>query len=505
MRNLPTVLLVLLIGAVILSGCDDRRSSEAEAGAFSEWIPVPSNASFVVSIRVGELLADPDVASIVESISLFDVEPLTLDGLLSEATEEVGIDFRRVDRIIVFGDLDSDEYLGVLIEGDIDQELFLAELEALLNESPSIEDYKGYELHVFSDDGVTLVWLDPDTVLAASSRSVMAKDVIDVVERDAEPASGPMMGLFGTLGEPWVKGAFKLPAELASEDEVIISGLDLSLLTEIQLIGFVVDKVQSEFNVEVSIRYPTEERAEEAAEVLNSLVTLIDAFTDDGYAAGYIDRIEASSEDTITRATYSITVEELLSAFEEWTDLLASFGLGDEFSSSESVEPLEIEGTTDPTDGAPQLLVGELYFQAVAIDSREHIPVGQAARSYSSNPPTSGPHWSAVGIAPTPWGIETDVVPDEALVHNLEHGGIVIHYQPTAPPSLVDQLVSFVQSQPNYPNGYVLAPRETLPATITLSAWEYYLPLFQFNEQQMRGFISAHYDQGPETLDGQLK
>ncbi len=168
-------------------------------------------------------------------------------------------------------------------------------------------------------------------------------------------------------------------------------------------------------------------------------------------------------------------------------------------------ETEEEEGTTDPTDGAPQLLVGELYFQAVAIDSREHIPVGQAARSYSSNPPTSGPHWNAVGIAPTPWGLKADVIPDEALVHNLEHGGIVIHYQTTAPQNLIDQLTSFVQSQANFPNGYVLAPREALPATITLSAWEYYLPLFQFNEQQMRAFVSAHYDQGPETLDGQLK
>ena len=161
--------------------------------------------------------------------------------------------------------------------------------------------------------------------------------------------------------------------------------------------------------------------------------------------------------------------------------------------------------TAAPAESSSSLLEGELYFQAVAIDSREHIPVGQAARSYSSNPPTSGPHWNAGGVAPTPWGIKSGVVPDEALVHNLEHGGIVIHYQSTAPQNSIDQLVSFVQDQSNYPEGYILAPREGLPSTITLSAWEYYLPLFQFNEQQMRAFISAHYDQGPETLQGQLK
>ena len=161
--------------------------------------------------------------------------------------------------------------------------------------------------------------------------------------------------------------------------------------------------------------------------------------------------------------------------------------------------------TTIPTDAASTLLSGELNFPATGVDSREHIPVGQSARSYSSNPPTSGPHWNAAGVGPTPWGIKSGEVSDEALVHNLEHGGIVIHYRPTSPQSVIDQLVSFVQTQPNYPEGYVLAPRQNLPSTITLSAWEYYLPLFQMNEQQMRAFISAHYDQAPEGLQGGVR
>ena len=345
MRVRLAIPLFLLIGAVILSGCADRRSSEKVT--FAEWIPVPSNVNFIVSVRLGEVLADPDVASLVESLPSFGDEPLTLDSLLAEATEEVGIDLRQISRFIVFGDLDSNEYFGALIEGNVDQEQFLAKLEESLNESPRLEDYKGHELYVFSDEGLTLVWLDSDAVLAASSDLVMAKDVIDVVERDAEPESGPVMGLFGTLGDPWVKGAFEVPQQPTGDDELTIPGLDLSLLTDIRSIGLVVDKVQSDFHAEVSLRYPTEERAEQAADVLDSLVTLITAFTDDQYISGFIDPIEISSEGSIATAAYNITVDELLSAIEDLTDLaeefLGDFGLGDELFGFDSAEPVEID------------------------------------------------------------------------------------------------------------------------------------------------------------------
>ena len=54
--------------------------------------------------------------------------------------------------------------------------------------------------------------------------------------------------------------------------------------------------------------------------------------------------------------------------------------------------------------------------------------------------------------------------------HNLEHGGIVIHYGNRVPSSTVEQLVSFVRDDPN---GMVLAPLPQLGNTIAMSAWFY--------------------------------
>ena len=165
----------------------------------------------------------------------------------------------------------------------------------------------------------------------------------------------------------------------------------------------------------------------------------------------------------------------------------------------------DITPQTNPSATTTSTTVpGELFFQASNVDGQAHVPRGTRVTTYRSDPPVSGPHWSDAN-APIPWGVHTQVIPDEALVHNLEHGGIVIHYRSSADPVIRQQLEEFVQNQPGGTQGFILAPRSNLPATITMDAWEYYLPLFQINEPLMRNFISAHYDQGPEALTGGAK
>jgi hypothetical protein len=157
---------------------------------------------------------------------------------------------------------------------------------------------------------------------------------------------------------------------------------------------------------------------------------------------------------------------------------------------------------TDPRDSTAYATVpGELFFPASDVDGRAHVATGSRVTTYRSDPPVSGPHWSDAN-APIPWGIYTSPIPDEVLVHNLEHGGIVIHYRTSAALEIVQQLVDFIQNQPGGIEGFILVPRNNHPAPVTMSAWEYYLNVFQINEPLMRNFISAHFDNGPESLSG---
>jgi len=91
-----------------------------------------------------------------------------------------------------------------------------------------------------------------------------------------------------------------------------------------------------------------------------------------------------------------------------------------------------------------------------------------AKGSYDTDPPTSGEHYNVAGLGPVNTGIHTAPVQNEGQVHNLEHGHIVIQYESTLPPAVLDALKTEVKRDPSW---YLLAPRENMPATLVFTAW----------------------------------
>ena len=70
-------------------------------------------------------------------------------------------------------------------------------------------------------------------------------------------------------------------------------------------------------------------------------------------------------------------------------------------------------GGSSATDG---------HGQRIADQGAVHIAPGQDHPPYNSAPATSGWHLGQP-LAPAPWGVHDEVLRDEVLVHNLEHGG----------------------------------------------------------------------------------
>ena len=93
-----------------------------------------------------------------------------------------------------------------------------------------------------------------------------------------------------------------------------------------------------------------------------------------------------------------------------------------------------------------------------------HLEDPNAPVQYNSFPPSSGPHYNT----PAPWGIYPDAIKQTILVHNLEHGGIVIQYGPGVSKDDVSKLQSFYQDDPN---GLVVAPYAKLKDKIAATAW----------------------------------
>jgi len=93
-----------------------------------------------------------------------------------------------------------------------------------------------------------------------------------------------------------------------------------------------------------------------------------------------------------------------------------------------------------------------------------HLDNPDAPVKYNSFPPSSGPHYAQ----PAPWGVYPDSIKQTILVHNLEHGGIVIQYGPGVSKDDIDELQSFAQDDPY---GLVVAPYAKLKDKIAATAW----------------------------------
>ncbi|MDP2727203.1 MAG: DUF3105 domain-containing protein [Dehalococcoidia bacterium] len=131
--------------------------------------------------------------------------------------------------------------------------------------------------------------------------------------------------------------------------------------------------------------------------------------------------------------------------------------------------------------------------QSFPIQGTQHIRAGESHPAYNSNPPTSGWHYDT----PASWGISEREITDEQVVHNLEHGGIWISYQPSLDGGTVDRLREIVR---RYRSKVLLTPRAKNDSKIALAAWGRLDTFDVFDEGRIVTFIEGFKDQGPEKV-----
>jgi hypothetical protein len=132
--------------------------------------------------------------------------------------------------------------------------------------------------------------------------------------------------------------------------------------------------------------------------------------------------------------------------------------------------------------------------------TRNHMPDG-ALVEYSTNPPTSGDHWAAA----SQWGVYNQAPPDQRLVHNLEHGGVIISYDPGAlDQATIDRIKDVTRSLNRTQACAISTPRDNLPEgqPIALTAWGVLVTLDRFDAQAIREFYNEHRANGPEFPQG---
>ena len=157
-------------------------------------------------------------------------------------------------------------------------------------------------------------------------------------------------------------------------------------------------------------------------------------------------------------------------------------------------------GGTGSADG----YVDGIGEQLAAPDDRGHFPDTLTITSVNPDgytiPPTSGQHWNG-------WvscGFYTAPVPDERIVHNMEHGNIIVHYN-LPDPAQVDELRAAYDSIGETARWGVARPYDAIPeGTIALTTWGVRDgPMDTIDRERMARFFENYSGKlGPEFPNG---
>lgn len=130
--------------------------------------------------------------------------------------------------------------------------------------------------------------------------------------------------------------------------------------------------------------------------------------------------------------------------------------------------------------------------------TRIHVPEEQTV-AYSTTPPTSGDHWDWWARC----GFYEEGLPDERIVHNLEHGNIVVSYNLPAGGEL-DQLKGFMDNFELAPAWAVTRYYDKIAeGTVALSAWGVLDTMEGVDEDRIEKFFRSYAGTlGPEFPNG---
>ena len=150
--------------------------------------------------------------------------------------------------------------------------------------------------------------------------------------------------------------------------------------------------------------------------------------------------------------------------------------------------PVSLPGTSAIERALEEAASVEQVGTSVPIVGDTHIPHGQTFNAYNSIPPTSGPHWPS----PIRCGIYDSEVPDELLVHNLEHGNVVISYNL---PDLqqTQRLKEVVARLAGLDRWGIVRPYSKIPpGTVAMTAWGVVDTFQGVNEEWIRRFFDTY-------------
>ena len=416
-----TALAAGLLLMILAVACGVDSGSDGYGSAVSL---VPQRANVVGSVAVNQALEafDFGVDELVEMLSsgsfedddgigkFFNIEQFQTGGL-----------FGDISRADFFGEITDDddvEYFAILLHGSFDEASLITGLESVSGEDLVQKVYKGSNVYYLAGDADEFELSVLDSSAFAVGTSGAINDIIDIKVGDVDPASDSLIDALNGLDSGIFGFALKVPADLAENADLgAISQLEdlpisLDFISALDIVGLEGDLDGDSLNLKVTMEFNDEDAAESLEGFISGIAALASGFLPDPDTAGLLEGLIIDRDGSRLTIEIAIPVADIPGLFSDLT----------------SPASIETFGGTPP--GTPEIrVISTAIGQPVPIlQSVSHVPEGQKV-GYSDAPPTSGEHWSS----PASCGFYTEDLPDERIVHNLEHGNIVVSYNFTNP------------------------------------------------------------------------
>jgi len=129
-------------------------------------------------------------------------------------------------------------------------------------------------------------------------------------------------------------------------------------------------------------------------------------------------------------------------------------------------------------------------------EGREHIKQTED-KEYKNSIPTSGPHAN-----PAKWGVSDKELENKNIIHNMEHGGIVISYSPSLPESDISSLKKlFSEPYPIEdfrPTKAVIMPKKKQTKPLVLTSWDRVYELDNYDQAKIIEYYQNNIGRSPE-------
>jgi hypothetical protein len=91
--------------------------------------------------------------------------------------------------------------------------------------------------------------------------------------------------------------------------------------------------------------------------------------------------------------------------------------------------------------------------------------------------------------------VVTQPQPDEILVHEMEHGAVLVQYRCADCPEVQQRVATIART---HAQSTIAVYNPRLPALLVVTAWRRLLPLEHVDEERIERFIAAYGLKGPE-------